>query len=121
MPSSSVINKIGVESSNPTDWEVGRVVNAAVGLFTVASGFRMIVTGRMQLDATGSNAAYGLAVKRGAVYSIISKFAILNEIVHMDSNVIMEEGDILTVVGETGSTNGTCDLTIVKLKVEKTT
>ena len=88
----------------------GRIVNANIGIYTVPAGKRTRVTDmRGNLNAVGADATYAIAFKRGAVFTAITTFKGVN--VDMTaSQITLIAGDILTNVGDAGSTNGTFDL-----------
>lgn len=86
-----------------------RVTNAAVGLYTCPAGKKAIVREvSLNLDAVGADTTYAVAVKRGGTYFPIGAHAAPNEI--STGQTTLEAGDILTNIGNAGSTNGTCDM-----------
>lgn len=91
----------------------GRITNANLGIYTVPAGKRARITDMEGvLDAVGADATYAIAFKRGAVFTAISRFvtAVVGVNITTASAVTLEAGDILTNVGDAGSTNGTFDL-----------
>jgi len=64
----------------------------------------------MNLDAVGADATYAIAVKRGATYFPVGEHVAVNGISVITGEVTLEAGDILTNIGDAGSTNGTCDM-----------
>lgn len=119
MSNNEITNTIGVESSDYGDWVVGRVTSSTDGLFEVADDYRVTVMGTMTVDAIGSDLDYSIAILRDSLYYPISKFVSLGVETVINRNVVLIAGDKLTVIGRQGSKNGTCDLSIVKLKTEK--
>lgn len=88
----------------------GRIVNANLGIYTVPVGKNSRVTDMTGLlNAVGADATYAIAIKTGAVFTPITTFKPINE--EMSASAItLVAGDILTNVGDAGSTNGTFDL-----------
>lgn len=90
----------------------GRVLNADTGLYTVPTGRSARVTGiTMNLDATGADATYAAAIKRGSTFIPVGAHVAVNGISIFSGVMVLEAGDIVTNVGDAGSTNGTCDMT----------
>lgn len=85
-----------------------RVINANTGLFT-ATVKTKVLRASMSLDAVGADATYALAIKRGATFIPIGDHVIVNRI-STANDFLLEVGDILTNVGDAGSTNGTTDM-----------
>jgi len=88
----------------------GRVTVAATGLYTCPTGKKAKVRGSMNLDAVGADATYAIAVLRGGTYIPVGAHIVVNGISVIQGEVTMEAGDILTNIGDAGSTNGTCDM-----------
>jgi len=86
-----------------------RVVVAGTGLYTVPTGQKANVRGSMNLDAVGADATYAIATLRAATYIPLGEHIAVNGISKADG-VEMDAGDILTNIGDAGSTNGTCDM-----------
>jgi len=84
-----------------------RVTNANTGLYTCPANKKAKVKGSMNLDAVGVDATYAIAVKRGATFTPIGEHVAVNGISKGDTE--LDAGDILTNIGDAGSTNGTCD------------
>jgi len=90
----------------------GRVTNADTGLYTVPTGRTARITGiTMNLDATGADATYAVAIKRGSTFIPVGAHVAANGISTFSGSMVLEAGDIVTNVGDSGSTNGTCDMT----------
>lgn len=90
----------------------GRITNAPTGIYTVPAGKRARVSDiKGKLDAVGADATYAVAIKRaiGGAYEPITNFEVA-DVQQSASEVTMESGDILTNIGDSGSTNGTFDL-----------
>lgn len=90
----------------------GRVINALVGLYTVPAGRVAIVTAITgNLDAVGGDATYAVAVSRGGTLRPIGAHVAVNGISVFTGKMLLQAGDIITNVGDAGSTNGTMDMT----------
>lgn len=88
----------------------GRVTVATVGIYTCPAGKKAKVRGSMNLDAVGADATYAIAILRAGTYIPVGEHVVVNGISVIQGEVIMQAGDILTNVGDAGSTNGTCDM-----------
>jgi len=86
-----------------------RVIVAGTGLYTVPAGQKAKVEGSMNLDATGVDATYAISTLRGGVFIPVGEHVAVNGISRADG-IEMDAGDILTNIGDSGSTNGTCDM-----------
>lgn len=88
----------------------GRVTNAATGIYTVPADTETRITDIVgNLNAVGVDATYAVAFLRSGVYTAITTFKAVN--VDMKASaIVLQAGDILTNVGDAGSTNGTFDL-----------
>jgi len=90
----------------------GRVTAAATGLYTVPTGKVAVVKSiTMSLDATGADATYAAAILRGGTYRPIADHVAVNAISSWIGEMLLIAGDIITNIGDAGSTNGTCDMT----------
>jgi len=78
-----------------------------VGLFTAVVKTK-VLRASMNLDAVGADATYALAILRAGTFIPIGPHIVVNGISEAN-NFLLEVGDILTNVGDAGSTNGTCD------------
>lgn len=90
----------------------GRVINSAVGIYTVPTGKRARVSDMLgNLNAVGADATYAIAILKfiGGAYIPITTFRGVN-VDMLASQTVLESGDILTNTGDAGSTNGTFDL-----------
>jgi len=63
----------------------------------------------MSLDATGADATYAIAILRAGTFIPIGDHVAVNQISRAN-DFLLEVGDILTNVGDAGSTNGTTDM-----------
>jgi len=91
--------------------KIARVTNAATGLYTVPAGKVALVTSiTMNLDAVGADATYAVAVKRGATVFPIGAHVAVNGISVWTGSMVLEATDIITNVGDAGSTNATADM-----------
>jgi len=88
----------------------GRITVAATGLYTVPAGKRARITDMLgRLNAVGVDATYGIAFLRSAAFTLIT----IPKAIDIDmtaSEITLQAGDVLTNVGDAGSTNGTFDL-----------
>ncbi len=105
---SGVTNSYSTVATIPEFNESARVVNAAVGLYTVPAGHKAKVEGSMNLDAVGADATYAIATLRGGTYIPIGEHVIVNGISRGVAE--LDATEILTNIGDSGSTNGTCDM-----------
>jgi len=105
---SGVTNSYSTVATIPEFNASGRVTNASLGIYTVPAGKKAKIKASMNLDAVGVDATYAIAIKRGSTYIPIGKHIAVNEI--SDGTAEMDAGDILTNIGDAGSTNGTCDI-----------
>jgi len=88
----------------------GRITVAGTGLYTVPAGKRTRVTDMLgRLNAVGVDATYGISFIRAAANTLITIPKGIN-IDMLASEITLQAGDILTNVGDAGSTNGTFDL-----------
>ena len=85
-----------------------RVVNAATGLYTVPANKKAKVEGSMNLDAVGADATYAIATLRGGTYIPIGEHVAVNAV--SKGVAELDAAEILTNIGDSGSTNGTCDM-----------
>lgn len=89
-----------------------RIVNANNGIYVVPAKKEARVTDMLgNLNAVGGDAAYAIAVKRfsSGLFESITNFQIAG-VDQKASAITLKAGDILTDIGNTGSTNGTFDL-----------
>lgn len=105
---SGITHSYGTVATIPEFNASARVVNGSIGLYKCPVGKKAKVKGSMNLDAVGSDATYALAVKRGASYIPIGEHVTVNKISVGEAE--LDAGDILTAIGDSGSTNGTCDM-----------
>jgi len=91
--------------------KVGRVTNANTGLYTVPAGRRATVFSiRGNLDAVGADATYAVAILRGGTFTPIGAHIAVNGISEYIGELMIIAGDIITNIGDAGSTNGTMDM-----------
>jgi len=88
----------------------GRVTVAATGLYVCPVGKKAKAKGSMNLDAVGADATYAIAILRSGTYIPVGAHVATNGLSAIIGEVTMEAGDILTNIGDAGSTNGTCDM-----------
>jgi len=107
----TVLNSLQAPASQVTI--VGRVINANTGLYTVPANRQAKVIGAtMILDAVGVDATYALAVLRAGTFRPLGKFVAVGGESFLTGEILLQAGDIVTNVGDAGSTNGTCDQTV---------
>jgi len=89
----------------------GRVIVAGTGLYTVPTGRRALVTAITgNLDAVGADATYAVSILRGGVFRPIGAHVAVNAISSWVGEMLLIAGDIITNIGDAGSTNGTMDM-----------
>jgi len=110
MPSPGKTNSYSTIAVIPEVNFRGRVVVAGTGLYTVPALKKAKVKGSMNLDAVGADATYAIAVLRGATFIPVGAHVAVNGISVIQGEVTMVAADILTNVGDAGSTNGTADM-----------
>lgn len=110
MPSAGVTNSYSTIAVIPEFPVSLRVVAAATGLYVCPSLKKAKAKGSMNLDAVGADATYAIAVKRGSTYFPVGLHIAVNGISVITGEITLEAGDILTNIGDAGSTNGTCDM-----------
>ncbi len=111
MVSSDVARNVS-QRAGQTGRVSGRIINANTGIYTVPANRRARVTDIVGvLDTVGVDATYAVAIKRaiGGGFDAITLFKVI-DIEMKASEVTLETGDILTNIGDSGSTNGTFDL-----------
>jgi len=106
---SGVTNSYSTVATIPEFTARARVVVAGTGLYTVPAGHKAKIVGSMNLDAVGADASYAIATLRAGTYIPVGEHVVVNGISRADG-VEMDAGDILTNIGDSGSTNGTCDM-----------
>jgi len=90
----------------------GRVTAAATGLYTVPAGKVARVSSISgNLDAVGVDATYAVAILRSGTYRPVGEHVAVNAISRYIGSMLLIAGDIITNVGDAGSTNGTMDMT----------
>jgi len=85
-----------------------RVTVAGTGLYTVPANKKAKVRGSMNLDAVGADATYAIATLRGGTFIPIGAHVAVNGISVGEAE--LDATEILTNIGDAGSTNGTCDM-----------
>jgi len=94
------------------DTRIGRVTVAGTGLYTVPAGKKARcteITG--VVDALGADASYAVSILRGGNNRPIGAFVVVNGKSEFVGELALQAGDIVTNVGDAGSTNGTVDMT----------
>jgi hypothetical protein len=90
----------------------GRVTVAGTGLFTVPTGKKIRVTSITGLvDAVGADATYAVSILRGVSNKPVGEMVAANGMSKFSGVMVLDAGDIITNVGDSGSTNGTVDMT----------
>lgn len=106
-----ITSRTSLQAANATSAKIGRVTNNATGLYTVPAGKVAVVTSiTMNLDAVGADATYAIAIRRGATFFPIGAHVAANGISVWNGVMTLEATDIISNVGDAGSTNGTCDM-----------
>lgn len=105
---SGVTSSYSTVATIPEFNESARVINAATGLYTCPANKKAKVEGSMNLDAVGADATYAIAVLRSGTYIPIGEHVAVNGI--SKGSAELDAGDILTNIGDAGSTNGTADM-----------
>jgi len=104
-------NAVQVPGGNTT--VIGRVTNAATGLYTVPTGkVSRILSASMILEAVGADATYAIAINRSSTIIPLGEMVAVGAKSTVSPPLILQADDILTNVGDAGSTNGTCDMTV---------
>jgi len=102
----------GAPSVIPEFTARARVVVAATGLYTCPANKKAKVKGSMNLDAVGADATYAIATLRGGTFIPVGEHVAVNGISRADA-IEMDAADILTNIGDAGSTNGTADMNAI--------
>jgi len=110
LPSGGVTSSYSNVAVIPEIFATDRVVNAAIGVYTCPAGKKAKVKGSMNLDAVGADATYAIAVLRSGTYTPVGAHVAVNGVSVITGEVTLDAGDILTNIGDAGSTNGTCDM-----------
>jgi len=110
MPSPGKTNSYSTIAVIPQFNVRGRVVVAGTGIYTVPALKKAKAKGSMNLDAVGADATYAIAILRGATFIPVGAHVAVNGISVIQGEVTMQAADILTNVGDAGSTNGTADM-----------
>ena len=106
------VAKNQAQKTGLSDTVAARVLNANTGLSTVPANTRRRVTSfTMNLDAVGADATYAIAILRGGTFTPVGEHVAVNAISTLQGELLLQAGDILTNIGDAGSTNGTCDMT----------
>lgn len=96
-----------------------RVTAAAAGAYTCPVGFTAKVRGSMNLDAIGADATYAIAVMRGATFYPVGAHVAVNGISVIAGYVILHQHDMITLIGDDGSTNGTGDIDVTIQEIQQ--
>jgi len=112
MPSPGVTTTYSTVAVIPEFNVRGRVTVAGTGLYTCPAGKKAKVRGSMNLDAVGADATYAIATLRAGTFIPLGAHVVVNGVSVIQGEVILQAGDILTNIGDAGSTNGTCDMDI---------
>jgi len=109
---SKLTTRNSVQVPNLESVKEGRVTAAATGLYTVPAGRRAVVKSISgNLDAVGADATYAVAILRGGTYRPVGLHVAVNAISVYSGEMLLIAADIITNVGDAGSTNGTVDMT----------
>jgi len=108
---SVLTSRNSLQAAPATSAKFGRVTNNATGLYTVPAGKVALVTAiTMNVDALGADATYAIAIRRGATFFPIGAHVVINGISNWNGSMVLEATDIISNVGDSGSTNGTVDM-----------
>jgi len=106
-----IISRTSIQSAPAESAKIARVTNAATGLYTVPTGKVAVVTSITgNLDAVGADATYAVAINRGGTVFPVGAHVAVNGISRWVGSMVLEATDIITNVGDAGSTNGTMDM-----------
>jgi len=101
-----------VQVPNLQSLKEGRVTVAGTGLFAVPANRTAIVKSISgNLDAVGADATYAVAILRGGVFRPVGEHVAVNNISRYQGEMLLIASDIITNIGDAGSTNGTMDMT----------
>jgi len=107
-----IVSRNQLQSSGLSTTVIGRVTVAGTGLYTVPTGKKARVTSITgNLDATGADATYAVSILRGADNRPVGAHVAVNGISIFTGVMMLQAADIVTNVGDSGSTNGTIDMT----------
>jgi len=105
---SGVTSSYSNVSSIPEISVVIAVVSSPVGAYTCPAGHKAkIVHASMSLENVGADATYSIAILRAAAYTPFGIFVAALGLSEGDG--MMQAADILTMIGDSGSTNGQGD------------
>jgi len=110
MPSPGKTNSYSTIAVIPEISFSARVLVAGTGLYTVPALKKAKAKGSMNLDAVGADATYAIAVLRAGTFIPVGAHVAVNGISVIQGEVTLIAADILTNIGDAGSTNGTCDM-----------
>jgi len=100
-----------VQTPNLEAIKQGRVTVAGTGLYEVPAGRRALVTAITgNLDAVGADATYAVAIERAGTFRPIGAHVAVNGISRWVGQMLLIAGDVITNIGDAGSTNGTIDM-----------
>jgi len=102
-----------VQTSGLTATVEGRVTAAATGLATVPASKRWrVVSVTGLVDVVGADATVAIAILRGASYRPIGAMVAANGVSTFTGELMLQAGDIVTNIGDSGGTNATIDMTV---------
>jgi len=108
-----ITSRNAVQVPDGTVTVIARVTNAATGLYTVPTGkVSRILSASMILDAVGVDLTYAIAIDRGGTIIPLGSMVGVGAKSTVTPPLILQAADIVTNVGDAGSTNGTCDMTV---------
>jgi len=121
MPSSGITNSIGIESAALSDWIVGTIGGGGTAI-TVADGNKLICKCRAKVitnNSTDTEFFIGAALAGQSGVTPVSNYGKINEDLILQSNLLMNSGEKLTVLGKTGKTNLIANISIIILRQGK--
>jgi len=102
-----------VQSVDGSSATIARVTSNATGVYTVPTGkITKILGATCILDAVGSDATTALAIRRGGSFRAIGAYVAAGGASILSNVIILEAGDLVTNVGDSGATNSTCDMSV---------
>jgi len=108
-----IISRNSVQTIDGSSATITRVTNNATGIYTVPTGkISKILGATMVLDAVGVDATYALAIRRAGSFRAIGAYVPAGGASILSNIIILQAGDLVTNVGDSGSTNGTCDMSL---------
>lgn len=112
MPNAGVTNSYSTIAVVPEFTVAERVVYSPSGAYTCPAGKKAKVSGSMVLESWGSDATYTIALLKNSSYTSMGIYVSPGEMSTIIGYIIVEEGEIVTIIGDSGSTNATGEFTL---------